>query len=70
MPVKHEFYGEDYLIFFTTKSKKISSIKSSFRDLIPRYKWPKDIIHIKKFKKTSSGKINIKNLREFLNNER
>ena len=68
MPVKHEFYGEDYLIFLQ-QNPKISSIKSSFRDLIPRYKWPKDIIHIKKFKKLQ-GKINIKNLREFLNNER
>ena len=70
MPVKHEFYGEDYIIFFTTKSKKISSIKSSFRDLIPRYKWPKDIIHVKKLQKTSSGKINITNLRKLLKNEK
>ena len=70
MPVKHDFYGEDYVIFFTTKSKKVSSIKNSFRDLIPRYKWPKDIILIKKFKKTSSGKINIKNLKNLINNEK
>ncbi len=70
MPVKHDFYGEDYVIFFTTKFKHISSIKSSFRDLIPRYKWPKDLIHVKKLKKTSSGKINIKNLRDLLNNEK
>lgn len=65
LPIKHEFYGEDYIIFFTSRYKsKIEKIKILFREKVPRYKWPKDIINIKKFKKTASGKIDIRSLKK------
>ena len=67
LPVKHEFYGEDYVIFFTTKFKsKITNIENSFRDLISRYKWPQDMIHVKQIIKTPSGKVDIKRLKNLL----
>lgn len=68
LPIKHDFYGEDYIIFFTSKQKKdITSIENTFRDLIPRYKWPKDLVYLDNFLKTPSGKINIQSLRKKIN---
>ena len=67
LPVKHEFYGEDYVIFFTCKSKKkINYISDSFREKVPRYKWPQEIKLVNKIEKTASGKVDLRKLQNKL----
>ena len=58
--IKHEFYGEDYNLFYTSENKReIKDIEEWFKNKISHLKFPNKIILVKKFKKTASGKIKI-----------
>ena len=71
LPVQHDFYGEDYVIFFTCKSKKkVNLVIDFFRERIPRYKWPQDIKLINRIEKTASGKVDLRKLQGRLMHEK
>ena len=57
--IKHEFYGEDYNLFYTSENKReIKDIEEWFKNKISHLKFPNKIILVKKFK-NSLWKIKI-----------
>ena len=42
--------------------KKINYISDSFREKVPRYKWPQEIKLVNKIEKTASGKVDLRKL--------
>ena len=58
--IKHQFYGEDFNLIYTSNSKKkIEGIEEWFKNKVSQLKFPNKIIFTKKFNKTISGKIKI-----------
>jgi len=58
--INHEFYGEDYNLFYTSETKReIKDIEEWFKNKVSHLKYPNKILFVKKFKKTESGKIKI-----------
>ena len=51
--IKHEFYGESYILYLTSNS----NINTCVHEQLSRSKWPEEIRYLSEFPRTASGKI-------------